>query len=65
MQETENWRREVSSLQAKLPTEESQRRMEAAIKEQLEVNWREKLAVISEENENLNQMLNYIQEVDI
>ena len=63
MVETDNLKREVSALEAQLPSEESRKRLEAAIREELESAWRQKVSVISEENERLSETVVFLQEV--
>ena len=64
MEETSSLKREMSALEAQIPSEESVRRQEAAIKEELGAAWRQKLAAFSDENENLNDLVMFLQQVD-
>ena len=64
MEETSSLKREMSALEAQIPSEESVRRQEAAIKEELGAAWRQKLAAFSDENENLNELVMFLQQVD-
>ena len=61
--ESNNWKRELSALEAQIPSDESQKRLEVAIKEEVEAAWKQKLSVISEENESLNEMVMFLQQV--
>ena len=63
MEETNSLKREMSALEAQIPSEESVRRQEAAIKEELGAAWRQKLAAFSDENENLNDLVVFLQQV--
>lgn len=63
MEETDSLKRVVSALEAQLPSEESRRKMEEAVREETESVWRQKLSVISEENERLNELVLFLQEV--
>ena len=63
MEETSSLKREMSALEAQIPTEETVRRQEAQIKEELGVAWRQKLAAFSDENENLNELVIFLQQV--
>ena len=64
MEETSSLKREMSALEAQIPSEESVRRQEAAIKEELGAAWRQKLTAFSDENENLNELVMFLQQVD-
>ena len=61
--ESNNWKRELSALEAQIPSDESQKRLEVAIKEEVEAAWKQKLSVVSEENESLNEMVMFLQQV--
>ena len=63
VEQTDNLKREVSALEAQLPSEESRRKVEEAVREETESVWRHKLSVISEENERLNDLVLFLQEV--
>ena len=63
VEETDNLKREVSALEAQLPSEESRKRLETAIREEVESAWRQKVSVISEENERLSETVLFLQEV--
>ena len=63
MEETSNLKREMSALEAQIPSEESVRRQEALIKEELGAAWKQKLAAFSDENENLNDLVIFLQQV--
>ena len=63
VEETDSLKRVVSALEAQLPSEESRRKMEEAVREETESVWRQKLSVISEENERLNELVLFLQEV--
>ena len=63
MEETSSLKREMSALEAQIPSEETVRRQEAQIKEELGVAWKHKLAAFSDENENLNDLVIFLQQV--
>ena len=63
VEETSSLKREMSALEAQIPSEESVRRQEAAIKEELGAAWRQKLTAFSDENENLNDLVMFLQQV--
>ena len=63
MEETSSLKREMSALEAQIPSEESVRRKEALIKEELGAAWKQKLAAFSDENENLNDLVIFLQQV--
>ena len=63
MEETSCLKREMSALEAQIPSEESVRRQEALIKEELGAAWKQKLAAFSDENENLNDLVIFLQQV--
>ena len=63
VEETSCLKREMSALEAQIPSEESVRRQEAQIREELGVAWRQKLAAFSDENENLNELVIFLQQV--
>ena len=63
MEETGSLKREMSALEAQIPSEETVRRQEAVIKEELGAAWKHKLAAFSDENENLNDLVMFLQQV--
>ena len=63
MEETGSLKREMSALEAQIPSEETVRRQEAQIKEELGTAWKHKLAAFSDENENLNELVIFLQQV--
>ena len=63
MEETSSLKREMSALEAQIPSEDSVRRQEALIKEELGAAWKQKLAAFSDENENLNDLVIFLQQV--
>ena len=64
VEETTSLKREMSALEAQIPSEETARRQEALIKEELGAAWRQKLAAFSDENENLNDLVIFLQQVN-
>ena len=63
VEETSSLKREMSALEAQIPSEDSVRRQEALIKEELGAAWKQKLAAFSDENENLNDLVIFLQQV--
>ena len=63
VEETGSLKREMSALEAQIPSEETVRRQEAVIKEELGAAWKHKLAAFSDENENLNDLVIFLQQV--